>query len=215
MTTPAEPPAKGGKKKFPSMSSPTTWVVILGIAVVVGGYLLYRNRKAASTAATTATTTTADTTDWSGEIATLQAEIADLQSTMTQDERGEEADTDDKTKGHPPVHPLKAPPAPNVSPHESGTDVSWSAVTGARAYELLIEGATGRGTGHSHFQHVYTGTHATGIRLGNGRYVARVRAGTSTANVHGPWSPDHEFRVGPNQQIGGGKPPRPPTKRRM
>lgn len=86
------PPAvKGGKPAKPAtggaLRSPLTWIIILGVAVVGGGYLLYRqySNSQAATAAAATTPPTPDTTDYSGEIATLQTEIADLQSSFAQD----------------------------------------------------------------------------------------------------------------------------------
>jgi hypothetical protein len=71
---------------------------LVGLAVVVGGivYFLARQRKASQAAAaqvTTATGTAAtpagsvEPVDWSGEISTLQTEIADLQSSAAEQEQ--------------------------------------------------------------------------------------------------------------------------------
>lgn len=98
------------------MHSPWTWVIVLGIAVVGGGYLLYRRSKAAAATTTPTAATPAGTTtpDWSGEIATLQTEIMDLQSSESQaqaadkkedktgDDDDDDDDKDDKGKHHKP-----------------------------------------------------------------------------------------------------------------
>lgn len=67
------------------MKSPVTWIIVLGIAVVGGAYVLYRRSQSQAAAATTTATAAQGTTDWSGAIATLQTEIADLQSSEAQD----------------------------------------------------------------------------------------------------------------------------------
>lgn len=218
MSTPAEPPARGGKKKFPSMQSPVTWVVILGIAVVVGGYLLYRSRQAAASANSTGTASgttasAADTTDFSGQIATLQAEVADLQSSLTQDESAETTGTaGGGTGGTTGSTALKAPAGFSVTPNANGADFGWGKVEGAKAYELQVAGAGGAGTGTSHYDHAGADDHAEGVKLAGGKYKARVRAGTSTASLTGPWTPYKSFTVGHART--GNKPPHVPVPKK-
>jgi hypothetical protein len=73
-----------------ALRSPVTWIIVLGIALAAGAYLLYKRSSSSSAAGTS--TDTSDTPagtqnpDWSGEIATLQTEIGDLQSTMAQED---------------------------------------------------------------------------------------------------------------------------------
>lgn len=189
MTTPAQPPAKGKGTKFPSPRSPVTWLVILGIGLAGGAYILFRRNRAATAA--TAATPTPDTTDLTGEVATLQAEIADLQSSFAQGETGEAAATGGTTG-----EPLKAPAGLSITPHKGFADFGWSTVPGAKAYELQVNGTGGKGAGISHFDHAGTGNHAENVKLANGDYHARVRAGTSLTSLTGPWSPWKDFHVG-------------------
>lgn len=195
MTTPAEPAAKRGSKKFPSMQSPVTWVVILGIAVLGGGYLLYRSRKNAAAANSTGTTTTGttDTTDYSGQLATLQAEVADLQSSFSQDESAETTSTSSSTGTSATA--LKAPTGFSVTPKILAADFGWGKVDGAKAYQLQVTGAGGKGTGTSHYDHAGTDNHAENVKLAKGNYKARVRAGTSTTSLTGPWTAYKSFTV--------------------
>lgn len=194
MTTPAQPPARRGGNKFPSLRSPVTWVVVLGIGLAAGAYILYRRNKANAAAATTTTTATPDTTDLQGQIATLQAEIADLQSTGAQDEAGETGTT--STGGGGTTGKLTAPGGFSITPHAGYADFGWGKVAGAKAYELQVTGAGGKGTGTSHYDHAGTGNHAEHVSLTNGNYKARVRAGTSTASLTGPWTAYKSFTVG-------------------
>lgn len=186
VTTPAQPPRKKGL-------SPTTWVIIvLGGALAGGALFLYRRRNQSSSAAAATTTAPASTTDFSGQIATLQAEIADLQSSAAQDEASESGGT--TTSGGSTATTLAAPGL-SVTPRTGGADFGWNAVPNAKAYQLQVSGAGGAGTGTSHYDHVGTTTHAS-VSLTKGKYTARVRAGTSTASVTGPWSPAKSFTVG-------------------
>lgn len=89
---------------------------------------------------------------------------------------------------------LAAPAPPSVTPRAGGADIGWGTVRGAGAYELLVQGATGKGTGTSHYDKVLKGNHAS-VSLAAGRYVARARAGESADDVHGPWSGDRAFTV--------------------
>jgi hypothetical protein len=69
------PPPKGGKL---TLKNPVTWVIILGVAVVGGAYLLYRRGKSSGTAASS--TGTGSAVDPSAALGTLQSEIGNLQS---------------------------------------------------------------------------------------------------------------------------------------
>jgi hypothetical protein len=87
----SQPPA--GQRKS-ALRSPITWLIILGVGLAAGAYFLYR-RSQSSSAAGTSTSTAATPSgtvspDWSGEIATLQTEIMDLQSSEAQDESAED-----------------------------------------------------------------------------------------------------------------------------
>lgn len=177
------------------LKSPMTWVIILGVALAGGAFLLYRQRSAANAAnASTNAAAAPQTEDFAGQIATLQSEVSDLQSSFAQGEKNEAGGT----TGGTTTTTLKAPAGLSITPKaasKGGTDFGWSAVTGAKAYELEVTGAGGKGTGTSHYDHAGTGTHAEGVKLAKGRYRARVRAGTSTAALTGPWTPFKEFTV--------------------
>lgn len=195
MTTPAQPPPKGKGKKS-AITSPMTWVIVLGVGLVAGAYLLYR-RKGTAAASTAATTPQPNNEDVAGQIATLQGEIGDLQSTGAQDEAGETgtgttAGTGTGTTAGPSV--LPAPAGMSVTPRKLGANLGWGTVPGAKVYELVINGAGGAGTGTSHYDHVGAGNHAS-VSLAKGKYVARARAGLSATDVHGHWSANHPFTV--------------------
>ena len=109
------------------MRSPVTWIGILVIALAGGAYLLYRRSQsaaAASTTAATAGTGTTTPTDYSGQVATLQTEIMDLQSSEAQP--GDDEDKDKTTTGgkkttKPPV-PKNLHVANNTG---SGVQIAW------------------------------------------------------------------------------------------
>ena len=196
MTTPAQPPPAKGRKKSPA-ANPVTWVIVLGVALAGGAYLLMRQRStaAANAAGTGTATPTGSLEDFAGQIATLQSEIADLQSSAAQDEAGE---TGTGTTTTPPPAggggALKAPGGFSVTPHAGGANFGWQAVPGAKAYQLQVTGAGGKGTGTSHYDHAANATHAS-VSLAKGAYKARVRAGASTASLTGPWTPYKPFTV--------------------
>lgn len=71
------------QQRKPAFRSPVTWLIVLGIALAGGAYLLYRRSQSSAATGTSTTGTSTDTstgTDYSGQIATLQTEIMDLQS---------------------------------------------------------------------------------------------------------------------------------------
>ena len=132
-----------------ALRSPVTWVIILGVALAGGAYLLYRRNQASQAAASTATTGTAaasDQVDYSGQIATLQTEIADLQSSVAQMAGSGGGTTGSGTPlngGNPPhaggtgttIPPPKTggttppPPSPTVSRPGMPTGVKGSAAS--------------------------------------------------------------------------------------
>lgn len=95
-----QPPRKTG------MRSPVTWIILLGVALAGGAYLLYRRSQSAAAAGTSTSTATVPAgtanPDWSGEISTLQTEIMDLQSSQAQDQN-EDQDQDDGKVAVPDV----------------------------------------------------------------------------------------------------------------
>lgn len=201
MAAPAPAP---GKRKGTKIT-PMTMVIVLGVALAAGAFFLWRQRSSASSANNAAAAATPNNEDVAGQIATLQAEIADLQSSGAQDEAGESG------TGTPPGSTpgkLAAPAGLSITPKASGADFGWSKVAGASAYELQVTPAGGKGTGTSHYDHAGTGTHAA-VSLAKGAYKARVRAGTSTALLTGPWTPYKSFSVGTSTIKVGGKPPQP------
>lgn len=95
-----------GGKKIMGMG-PTGWALTLGLALLAGGYLLYRNRKSAASAQSVTTGPAGGgggcpqgyapdasgncqpvVTDYSGQVSTLQTEIMDLQSSEAQEHEG-------------------------------------------------------------------------------------------------------------------------------
>lgn len=77
--TPAAPGGRAaGGKKFLGLS-PVGWALTLGLAVLAGGYLLYRRSKTKATS-TAVATSTGTSTDVAGQLATLQTEIMNLQA---------------------------------------------------------------------------------------------------------------------------------------
>lgn len=178
-----------------ALRNPVTWVIVLGIALAGGAYLLYRRRNTAA-AANSSTAATPNNEDLAGQIATLQTELADLQSTGAQDEAAESgAPAGGGGGGGGGGGKLTAPSGFSITPHNGFADFGWSTVPGAKAYELQVAGAGGRGTGTSHYDHAGAGNHAEHVSLANGSYKARVRAGTSVTSLSGPWTPYKGFQV--------------------
>lgn len=192
MTTPAQPPAKRKGAKI----TPMTMVIVLGVALAGGAFFLWRQRSSSAAAnnAAAAATPTGSLEDFAGQIATLQTEIADLQSSAAQDESGETTGTTTPPPGGTTTTGLKAPAGFSITPTAAGADFGWSTVTGASAYQLQVTGAGGKGTGTSHYDHAANATHAR-VALAKGAYKARVRAGVSTASLTGPWTPYKSFTV--------------------
>ena len=101
-TVPGGPPAQPGQRR--AGVSPMIWIAVLVVALAGGAYLLYKRSSSASSAAAAGTSTdTTDTPagttspDWSGEIATLQTEIGDLQSTEAQQDQDSKTGTSGST----------------------------------------------------------------------------------------------------------------------
>lgn len=103
-------------KKKSALSSPVTWIIVLGVAVLGGAYLLYRRSQSSSSSSSTGTTTdtTQPETDYGGQIATLQDEIENLQSSGAQSGSGSTA-----AKPDAPAN-LKA-----TGTHPTSGQVSW------------------------------------------------------------------------------------------
>lgn len=186
-----------------ALRNPVTWVIVLGVALAGGAYLLYRRNRNANAANASTAAPPPSTEDFAGQIATLQSEIADLQSTFAQGEGSEKppatgggGDTggDDGGEGGGGGK-LTAPAGLSITPHGGYADFGWDKVPGAKAYELQVKGAGGRGTGASHYDHAGTGNHAERVRLSTGSYEARVRAGKSVTSLNGPWTPWKGFHV--------------------
>lgn len=76
------PPAAGsppGKGKPLSLRNPWSWVIIGGIALAGGAFILYRNRKNAASSSSGGSSS-GTSPDYSGALGTLQDEIGNLQS---------------------------------------------------------------------------------------------------------------------------------------
>jgi hypothetical protein len=180
---PGTPPAKGGI----SLRSPLTWVIILGVAVGGGGYILWkRSRTAAAAQAPPATGASTDQADFAGQIGTLQTEIMNLQDQLS---------ADHDTTGTPagPAKPATAPIGLSATPHR-GTggqlgfaDFGWGKVTGATTYNIDVQGAGGAGTGTTNVaRSTGADNHAEHVELAQGKYKWRVNAASSAGA--GPWS---------------------------
>ena len=189
----AAPGAEGrrGQRKKGALSSPYTWLIVLGLGLAGGAYLLYRRGKSSAAGTSTGTTATPAGTvapDWSGEIATLQTEIMDLQSTITQEAASDKDtdtgnDNDDKKTGVPGhVHVTKVT--------QSSVSLAWDKAVNATAYDVRIAGR-GSSAGASKkviATHRVTGltTTFTGLRADT-PYAVDVQAlpggGTGTVEV--------------------------------
>lgn len=200
MTTPAQPPERGRNRKG-MLSNPVTWVIVLGVALAGGAFLLWRRRNTAANA-NASTAAAPSTEDFAGQIATLQSEIADLQSSFAQGEGAEKGTGTGGGGGGTDGSHLAAPSGLSITPHPGFADFGWNTVPGAKAYELQVAGSGGKGTGASHFDHAGAGNHAENVRLANGAYRARVRAGTSVTSLSGPWTAWKPFVIG--KAAGGG-----------
>jgi len=74
-----EPARTPGKGKPLSLKSPWTWVIIGGVALAGGAYLLWRRSKSSASSGTSSSGTSTSP-DYSGALGTLQDEIGNLQS---------------------------------------------------------------------------------------------------------------------------------------
>lgn len=139
MTTPAQPPAK--KRAI----TPMTMVIVLGVALAGGAFFLWRqkNSSSAANASTADTTPGGSLEDFAGQVATLQTEIADLQSSAAQDE-GQESGTGTTPSPQPAPSPSPSPKpkAPGMPANVSGSALSatsvrltWAKVAGATSYQ--------------------------------------------------------------------------------
>ena len=144
----ASGPAAGGQRKS-AMRSPLTWVVVLGIALAGGAYLLYRRSKSAASppAAATTGTTASDTTDYSGQIATLQTEIEDLQSSESNE--GKITTTPITRTPGPPTTPKPGAPENLRVTGNNGTSVqvSWDLPGGVKGTTWSVTNHEGTAAG--------------------------------------------------------------------
>jgi len=181
----SEMAVEGGRprRRKGMLSSPATWIIVLAVGLGVGGYLLWR-RSQASTAAAATPSSTPTSEDFSGQIATLQAEVTDLQGALSQD-----SDTTTSTSGGTTGGTTKKPATPTgatgTSPSSSTIKLSWKAVTGATRYE-----ATATAAGKTTPLATSTGTSVTisGLKA-NTSYTCHVAACNSagcSASTTGP-----------------------------
>jgi hypothetical protein len=177
-------PGTGKKRK--GLSSAVVVIVILGVALGAGAWMLYRRRSSASSGAAAPPASAA--TDQTGQISTLQAEVADLQGRLAQS-GGDEGpgDTDTDTDGGSTAK------KPGMPTHVSGSATSatsirltWSKVTGATEYKASAT-AGGKTAGTTQ---TVKGTSATipGLKPGTS-YTCHVSAGNAagwSAATNGP-----------------------------
>lgn len=200
-----------GKPRKSMLRSPVTWVIILGVTLAGGAYILWRRNQSAaassSGANTTSGTDTTGTTDDSGALSTLQTEIADLQSSASQgtattgggtstgggSTSGGGTSTGGGTSGGGSASsPPKVPPVITVvNPGIAAADISWTGVPGATAYVLDITGPQGS---HQASPTVH-GTHAR-VDLPAGKKNLKVKVRATNAAGAGPWSATRTFSVG-------------------
>jgi hypothetical protein len=123
------PAAQPGRKRKGILSSPITVIVVLGVALGAGAWILLRRRAAASAA--TAAPSAAQAQDDSGQISTLQAEVADLQGRLAQS-GGDEDDKGGTTAASKPGMPTHV-----AGSATSATTIrlTWSKVAGATMYK--------------------------------------------------------------------------------
>jgi hypothetical protein len=143
--------------------SPLGWAAVLALALGAGAYLLYRRSKSQAATSTAATTTDTGTgTDVSGQLATLQDEIMNLQASEAGD-----ASTGGTGGGGtgggppPPAGNGTPPPTPTGTPPPAGTGgkqapppavtglhpttvtptsigLAWNKSNGATSYQIRI-----------------------------------------------------------------------------
>lgn len=83
--TAGSPPPKDGKKKpVGALKNPVTWLIVLGVALVGGAFLLWQQNQSSSSSGSGTGSGTGTGTDDSGALGTLQGEIGNLQSSLTQ-----------------------------------------------------------------------------------------------------------------------------------
>jgi hypothetical protein len=202
--TPESQDRRGGRSLF---RNPMTWVIVLGVTLAAGAYILYRRNQSSQSSQSASTAATPDSTDFSGEISTLQAEIADLQS----GEGGEAAGgggtgggqqpgggSGTPPQGGPPKGPLppaqpegrtRKPAMPaNVSGRAASPNsirLSWSRVSGATSYQAHV---TYQGRAQGTVSTPGTSVTVTGLAP-NRTYTAHVRACNTagcSAETNGP-----------------------------
>lgn len=81
----------------------------------------------------------------------------------------------------------------SITPYPGYVHAGWRRDPEASAYELLIVGAGGKGTGTSHFDKEFVTTNAGKVDLAQGAYIARVRS--LYGQLRGDWSPVKHFTV--------------------
>jgi len=143
-TTGSSSQGQGGSKI--RLSGRTTVIIILGVSLAFGAYLLWRRRNSSATAQAAAAPTQAQQEDFSGQIATLQSEVADLQGVLSQDESGEGGTSGGGLRGQPPGgHPVPRGGKPGVPTGVHATRVTstsitlaWNVTAGATSYKAFV-----------------------------------------------------------------------------
>lgn len=190
-----------GTPRKSMLRSPITWVIILGVTLAGGAYILYRRNQANNAASSSSGSTTASTdpnaTDNAGALSTLQTEIADLQSSASQQTPAPASPTAPLPDPNKTVTGTitKAPAVPPVitvvNPGIAAVDISWTAVPGATGYKLDITGPQGSAQASP----TVSTTHAR-VDLPAGKKGLRVKVRAVNSAGAGPWSGTRTFSVG-------------------
>lgn len=162
VTQASAPPSRAGKKTLGM--GPQQWIIVLGVALAGGAYLLYRRNKAAKANAAANTQTNPSgcpegtapdaqgncvqiSQDYSGQLGTLQTEIADLQSSGATTSSALSALQAGEKGEPPPGSILTKLPAPSglhvTNVTKTTATVAWNKVPGATSYQFAIAKGSG------------------------------------------------------------------------
>jgi hypothetical protein len=185
-------PAGGrGGKKFLGLS-PVGWALSLGLAVLAGGYLLYRRSKAKATSTAVTTSATGTSTDIAGQLATLQTEIMNLQGSEAGEGAGGTGGGGTGGGGTPPPTSTGTgtppPPPTSTGTGTGGKQAPPPAVTGLHPTTVTptsIGLAWNKSNGATSYQ----------IRITYQSKVAKTQPATGTSGTVSGLTPDHTYGV--------------------
>jgi hypothetical protein len=187
-STAAAPPKKAGKKVF-GLPVPAVIAVVAGLGAL--GYMWWRGRHGSSSGAATSSTSTATTsgTDYSSELAELQAEIDQLTGGAGGSGGGSGTTSTGTGTGTTPK-PVNAPPAGAATGvTKNAAILSWGQVDRATAYRVQAFATASHEMIHD------AATPGRQVSLSglkeNTEYGWKVQAVNSAGA--GPFSGDHHF----------------------